>query len=182
MSPSFIFRKKPGAVAKPFSVQSIPKMAMAMRIPSRHLTTEKATPTEGNEILARQRLNRPVSPHLGIYKLNQTWLGHSAWTRITGCTLSGAAYAYFAAYLVSPLLGWHLESASVAAAFSALPVVVAGGIKLALSFPFTYHFINGVRHLIFDIGKGFTKKEIVRGEIALWSLSLVGSLFLAFGL
>lgn len=148
----------------------------------RPLTTTKATPTEGNEILAKQRLNRPVSPHLGIYKLNQTWLGHSAWTRITGCTLSGAAYAYFAAYLVSPLLGWHLESQSIAAAFASLPVVVAGGIKFALSFPFTYHFINGVRHLVFDIGKGFAKADIVKAEVALWTSTFIGSLFLAFGL
>lgn len=146
------------------------------------VATTKVTPTEGNEILAKQRLNRPVAPHLGIYKKNQTFFSHSAWTRITGCTLSGVAYAYFAAYLVSPLVGWHLESASLASAFAAMPLAISGGIKFLLGFPFTYHFINGCRHLVFDLGKGFNKASFARAETFLWSASVLGGLFLAFGL
>jgi succinate dehydrogenase (ubiquinone) cytochrome b560 subunit len=146
------------------------------------LTTVKATPTEGQEILAKQRLNRPISPHLGIYKLEQSWLGASAWTRITGCTLSGAAYVYFSAYLVAPLLGWHLESASLASAFAALPFAVKGLVKFGLGFPFVFHAINGVRHLVFDLGKGFQKQSIVKTELALWAASVLGGLYVAFGL
>ena len=123
-----------------------------------------------------------MSPHLGIYKIEQTWLGHSAWTRITGCTLSGAAYVYFTAYLAAPLLGWHLETASVASAFAALPFAVKGGVKFALGFPFAFHFINGLRHLAFDLGKGFAKPTIKKAETALWISSILSGLYLAFGL
>jgi succinate dehydrogenase (ubiquinone) cytochrome b560 subunit len=166
-------------------VQNMPKLALAARLPSnqtRPVATVKHTPAEGNDILAKQRLNRPIAPHLGVYKLNQTWLGHSAWTRITGCTLSGAAYLYFTSYLVAPLFGWHIESQTLAEAFASMPYAVSGGIKFLLGFPFVYHFINGVRHLIFDLGVGFQKAQIVKAEVFLWASSVLGGLFLAFGL
>lgn len=146
------------------------------------VTTSKISNDEGHEILAKQRLHRPIAPHLSVYKLNQTWFGHSAWTRITGCTLSGAAYVYFTSYLVAPLFGWHIESAALAEAFASMPAAVNGAIKFALGFPFAYHFINGIRHLVFDMGKGFAKPTIVKTEIATWAASVVGGLFLAFGL
>lgn len=114
--------------------------------------------------------------------MEQTWFGASAWTRITGCTLSGAAYAYFATYLVAPLLGWHIESASLVSAFAALPFAVQGGVKVALGFPFAFHCINGVRHLTYDLVKGFSKKTIQTGERTIFAASLVGALLLAFGL
>ena len=117
-----------------------------------------------------------------IYKIEQTYLGHSAWTRITGCTLSGLTYVYFTTYLAAPLLGWHLESLSLASAFAAMPFAIKGGIKFGLAFPFAYHFINGVRHLVFDMGVGFAKKNIVTAEIALWTSSVLSGLYLAFGL
>ncbi|KID85743.1 succinate dehydrogenase cytochrome b560 subunit [Metarhizium guizhouense ARSEF 977] len=149
---------------------------------ARPVATAKISQDDGHQILVKQRLQRPVSPNLGIYKIEQTWLGHSAWTRITGCTLSAAAYAYFAAYLVAPLAGWHLETASLVSAFAALPFAVKGGVKFLLGFPFAYHFINGLRHLWFDLGKGFAKPSIKRGEMVLWTSSILSGLYLAFGL
>ncbi|KAL6849101.1 cytochrome b subunit of succinate dehydrogenase, Sdh3p [Amphichorda felina] len=176
------------AAAKPSNflfAQNAPKIALAARLPTtqyRPVTTSKISNDEGHEILAKQRLHRPIAPHLSVYKLNQTWFGHSAWTRITGCTLSGAAYVYFTSYLVAPLFGWHIESAALAEAFASMPAAVNGAIKFALGFPFAYHFINGIRHLVFDMGKGFAKPTIVKTEIATWAASVVGGLFLAFGL
>lgn len=155
----------------------------AKLITSSPITTIKHTPSEGQEILAKQRLNRPISPHLGIYKLDQSWFGASAWTRITGCTLAGTAYVYFTAYLVAPLIGWHLETASLASAFAALPFAVKGGLKFVLlGFPFAFHAVNGVRHLVFDLGKGFAKASIKKTEAILWVTSVIGGLLLAFGL
>ncbi|KJZ73970.1 hypothetical protein HIM_06638 [Hirsutella minnesotensis 3608] len=171
---------------RPFAIsQNIPKMVLASSISTsqtRPAATTKVSVDEGNQILINQRLNRPVSPHLGIYKMEQTWFGASAWTRITGCTLSGAAYAYFASYLVAPLFGFHIESASLAASFAGLPFLVKGGVKFALGFPFAFHFINGIKHLVYDLGKGFSKPAIKKGEIALWASSILSGLYLAFGM
>ncbi|KAK7413737.1 cytochrome b subunit of succinate dehydrogenase, Sdh3p [Neonectria punicea] len=167
--------------AKPFFAQTLPKVALTAGIsttPSRPIAS--LTPAEGQKILVNQRLNRPISPHLGIYKMEQTWFGSSAWTRITGCTLSGAMYVYMASYLVAPLAGLHLESASFAAAFGSLPFVVKGGIKFGLGFPFAYHFLSGLKHLTYDFGKGFAKPTIIQADRILWASSIVGGLILAF--
>jgi len=168
-----------------FFSQNIPRMVLASAISTtqtRPASTQKLSQDEGQQILVNQRLNRPVAPHLGIYKMEQTWFGASAWTRITGCALSGAAYVYFTAYLASPLLGLHIESTALASGFAALPFLVKGAFKFALAFPFTFHFINGIRHLVYDLGIGFAKAQIKRGELALWVSSVLGGGYLAFGL
>jgi hypothetical protein len=54
--------------------------------------------------------------------------------RITGATLSGAMYVFGAAYLVSPVFGWHLDSATMAAAFGSLPVAAKVLTKVSLFF------------------------------------------------
>lgn len=145
------------------------------------VATTKVPQDEGHQILVNQRLNRPIAPHLGIYKLGQSWFSASAWTRITGCFLSGGAYLYFTGYLAAPLLGWHLESASLASAFASMPWIVNGGVKFLLGFPFVFHFINGIKHLVYDAKIGFKKAQIALGEKMLWVSSVLGSLYLAFG-
>lgn len=40
----------------------------------------------------------------------------------------------------------------MAAAFGSLPVAAKFGIKTAIAMPFTYHSLNGVRHLVWDTG------------------------------
>jgi succinate dehydrogenase (ubiquinone) cytochrome b560 subunit len=158
--------------------------ANALSLPPTYspVATAKLNPAEGQEILVKQRLNRPVSPNLGIYKIDQVWLSDSAWTRITGCALSGASYAFFSAYLVAPLLGWHLESASVAAFFADLPFAVQSGVKFALSYPFTYHFINGIRHLVNDLGAGYTKSSLDTTKYIVWGSAAAAALGLTFAL
>lgn len=54
------------------------------------------------------------------------------------------------AYLVSPMFGWHLDSASVAESFGAMNEYAKFGIKSAIAFPFAFHSWNGIRHLIWD--------------------------------
>lgn len=91
-----------------------------------------------NNILANQRLNRPVAPHLAIYQPQITWY-LSALNRITGCTVSGLFYLYGALYLVAPYLGWHVETQVLAASFAAWPVVLQVLTKVAVALPFTFH-------------------------------------------
>ncbi|KAM7204714.1 hypothetical protein V8F20_003498 [Naviculisporaceae sp. PSN 640] len=147
---------------------------------TRQVTTQKFTQDDANALLAQQRLQRPVSPHLDIYDKKQTWFGGSIWQRFTGSALSGGLYAFGAAYLAAPLLGWHLESASIAAAFGALPFAVKSGLKFALAWPFAFHALNGVRHLLFDLGFGFAKRTVIKTGWYLWGASAVFGSYLAF--
>ncbi|KAL1999727.1 hypothetical protein VTN02DRAFT_4091 [Thermoascus thermophilus] len=138
-------------------------------------TTNTSDPTK---ILAQQRLNRPVSPHLSIYRPQITWYG-SALHRITGSVLSGGLYVFATAYLAAPLLGWHLESASIAAAFGALPVAAKFLLKFGAALPFTYHGFNGVRHLVWDLGKTLTNKQVIQTGWAVVGATVLSSLVLA---
>src|SRR5689334_13301470 len=112
------------STTSPFLRSSLPPLfaTAQTRMQTRTASTANVSPSAANEILAAQRRNRPVSPHLTIYQPQVTWY-LSALNRITGSTLSGVMYLFGAAYLVSPLFGWHLESASLAAAFATWPVI-----------------------------------------------------------
>ncbi|KAH8702242.1 succinate dehydrogenase cytochrome b560 subunit [Talaromyces proteolyticus] len=141
-------------------------------------TSSTTTTTDPTKILAEQRLNRPVAPHLTIYRPQITWYA-SALHRITGSLASGSLYLFATAYLVAPVVGWHLESASIAAAFGALPVLAKVLIKAALAMPVTFHSFNGVRHLIWDFGKALTNKQVITTGWTVVGLSSAAALALA---
>lgn len=136
------------------------------------------TPADSYEILVAQRKNRPNSPHLTIYRPQITWYA-SITHRITGSVLSGAFYIFGSAYLVSPLLGWHLDSASLVAAFGAWPVAAKVAAKFAFALPFTFHSFNGIRHLVWDMGKEFSNKSVIRTGFTVVGVSVVSALGLA---
>lgn len=134
---------------------------------------------EARQLLADQRRNRPISPHLGIYRPQITWIG-SMLNRITGVILSGGFYLFGIAYLAAPAMGWHLESASLAAAFAAWPVVAKLATKFAIAMPFTYHCWNGIRHLVWDTGAAFTNKQVIVTGWIMVGLSTLTALGLCF--
>lgn len=101
--------------------------------------------------------------------------------RITGAVLSGSLYCFGAAYLVSPLFGWHLDSATLAAAFGSLPLAAKVAAKFAMAFQLTFHGINGVGHLIWDTGSRFQKKQIVAQGWTILGLSVASAVYLAVG-
>ncbi|EEQ89193.1 hypothetical protein RJZ56_000693 [Blastomyces dermatitidis] len=147
-----------------------------------HIQTRSTASTANQDptsILPRQRLNRPVSPHLSIYQPQITWL-LSSLNRITGVALAGGMYIFASAYLVSPLLGWHLESASLVAAFGALPLAAKVGLKFTAALPFTFHSFNGCRHLIWDMGKQFSNKQVIVTGWTVVGLTVTSALALAF--
>ncbi|KAK0510385.1 hypothetical protein JMJ35_006817 [Cladonia borealis] len=143
------------------------------------IQTTPAKPSDAYSILAAQRLQRPISPHLSIYKPQLTWY-LSALNRITGCALSGGFYIFGAAYLASPLLGWHLESATMAEWFGGLGAVTKGGIKMAVALPFAFHSWNGVRHLVWDTGRELSNRQVVVTGYIVMGLTVVSSGYLAF--
>jgi len=100
--------------------------------------------------------------------------------RMTGCLMSGALYIYGAAYLVAPLMNWHIESATLAAAFASWPFIAKVATKTMLALPFTFHSFNGVRHLVWDFGKQMTNRQVIVTGWTVIGLSSVSALWLAF--
>ncbi|KAF2230223.1 succinate dehydrogenase cytochrome b560 subunit [Viridothelium virens] len=162
-------------LARPVAITS-PTLSLQKRTS----TTEQAPipPSTAYSILEQQRLKRPVSPHLGIYKPQITWIP-SILNRLTGSILSGGLYIFGAAYLVSPLFGWHLESATMAAAVAGWPLAVKFLLKMGVAWPFVFHSVNGVRHLMWDMGRGITNAQVARTGWAVVGVSVVGALGLA---
>lgn len=146
---------------------------------NRQAGTSQVSQSAGEDILAAQRRNRPISPHLSIYRPQVTWIP-SAFNRITGSILSGTLYAFGAAYLVSPMFGWHLESASIAASFASLPIFAKVGLKMFYALPFTFHSLNGLRHLTWDVGAGLTNRQVIITGWTVIGLSVVSAIGLAF--
>lgn len=102
--------------------------------------------------------------------------------RITGTTLSAASYCFFATYLLAPVIGLHLDTASLVSAFAELPMMVKSGIKLVVSFPFAFHFFNGLRQLYYDMGFGYKKNTIKRNDYIVWTAGALGAMYLTFGI
>ena len=141
-------------------------------------STTTLSQDESMSLLREQRKRRPNSPHLTIYAPQLTWY-LSALNRITGCAVSGGLYVFGAAYLVSPLLGWHLDSASIAAAFGGLSVASKFAIKSLIALPFTFHSWNGIRHLVWDTASELTLKGVYRTGYTVLGLTAVSTVALA---
>lgn len=166
-----------------FFSHNLPRLALATNAVSqqtRGAATQKLSETDGQALLASQRLQRPVSPHITTYDFSQIWLGASIWTRFTGIMMSGSLYLYSLAYLVAPYTGWHLESASLVAGAAALPAAVKAAGKFLVAWPVLFHSFNGTRHLVWDLTIGYGKSTIKKGGWILWGASLVGALAVTF--
>lgn len=92
--------------------------------------------------------NRPLSPHLQVYKPQLTSI-LSITHRITGIALGVGTL----------LLTWWLVAASSGPdAFATVQGVVGSWFGYLVLFGFTYclmyHLCNGIRHLFWDMGKG----------------------------
>ena len=110
--------------------------------------------------------------------MEQTWLGTSVLNRTTGIILSGGLYLYAGAYVLAPFAGWHIESMSLVAVVASLPFAVKAGIKTFLGGTFVFHFVNSMRHLLWDTAIGFSKSMISQGTWVVWGITSVGALYL----
>lgn len=94
--------------------------------------------------------NRPLSPHLQVYKLPLTAL-MSISHRGTGVALS-AGTLYLVWQLLAAASGPDAYEIFQRFAGSWLGILVLLGWSAALF----YHLMNGIRHLVWDVGTGFT--------------------------
>ncbi|KAJ3665843.1 hypothetical protein Zmor_001311 [Zophobas morio] len=102
------------------------------------------------------KLGRPQSPHLTIYAPQLTSM-LSISHRATGMILAGYTIMWGLGAVVLPdSISCYLEDLAAANVSS----ILLCGTKFMLAFPMTYHFWNGIRHLMWDMGLFLTLKEV----------------------
>lgn len=120
------------------------------------------------------RGNRPLSPHLSIYRPQLTSIS-SILTRITGNALLVGAIL---------VVWWLLAAATSAEAFAFADGVITsfpGDIVMTLSlWALWYHALAGLRHLYWDTGRGLDLETATRfgwgvigGSVVLTILTVV---------
>lgn len=114
---------------------------------------------------------RPLSPHLQVYKPQLTSTT-SIMHRFTGMILSLAAV-----FLVMGLMA----VAHGPDAYSSYRALMGSGLGLVLfaafTFSLSYHLLNGIRHLVWDTGRGM---DIPSAYASGWAV-IVGALLLTGG-
>lgn len=115
------------------------------------------------------RGNRPLSPHLQIYRPQMTSMS-SIMVRITGI-----------GSLVSALLivWWFLAAASSEAAFAGINGFLQSWlgdiILLAATWGIVYHMLGRLRHVIWDFGYGLDVPTSERMGLAMFALATVAT-------
>lgn len=96
---------------------------------------------------------RPLSPHLSVYRWPLT-MTISILHRVTGVLLSVG---------ILLLAAWLVTAADGAPAYGRLADFLRSGLGrlllAVLSFAFFFHLANGIRHLVWDFGYGFEKRQ-----------------------
>ena len=98
-------------------------------------------------------VERPLSPHLFIYKPTLT-MTMSVVHRATGASL------YFGTLLVA---WWLIAAASSPNAYAGVGSFMSSFVGRLILFGYTWalmhHMLGGIRHLVWDLGRGFTETE-----------------------
>jgi len=111
--------------------------------------------------------NRPLSPHLQVYKPQITSI-LSITHRITGVALCGGAV----------LLTYWLMAATYGPEVFAQAQAILGSwfgrlVMFGVVFSLWYHLANGIRHLAWDAGWGFELEKLRASGIAVVAFSVI---------
>ena len=111
--------------------------------------------------------DRPLSPHISIYRWPIT-MASSILHRATGLAMA-------VGFIV--LVGWLFDAASGPAVYAKFIGVMDSTVGLILligwSFAFFYHLSNGIRHLVWDTGRGLEKDQATASAWFVIVLSVV---------
>lgn len=143
------------------------------------ITTVKSTGSQEEEILVAQRKNRPLSPHLSIYQKQLTNV-MSALHRLSGVALAAGFYGVTCSFAAASILGVPIDPSALVNFFAGLPTFMDYALKAVVGFPFVYHCINGVRHLIWDSSHMTSLKGVYLTGYITIGLTAVGGLWLLF--
>lgn len=117
---------------------------------------------------------RPLSPHLGVYRFAYT-MALSFAHRISGLALTLG---------IGTLVYWLMCAAAGESAYERAVSLLSGWyfrvLLLAWLAAFCYHLINGLRHLSWDAGYGLEKLQARRSARLVIVLALAGLLWLTY--
>lgn len=145
---------------------------------SRFISTDRMTPSDEQKVLVNQRKQRPMSPHLTVYKKQLTF-NLSGAHRIFGVAMAGTLYGGLIAYAALPLIGYPVTVEQAADLWSQVPYLVKLGTKMTMAFPFAFHMYNGVRHLVWDSGKLLSLSGVYKTGYAVLGVAGLTTLYLA---
>ena len=119
---------------------------------------------------------RPLSPFMlgSQYRWQITSL-MSFLHRATGVALSLGAFL-LAAWLVAVMRGPEAYATFAACAGSIAGKIVLAAFVIAL----VYHFLNGIRHLAWDAGIGFSIPGLYKGGYLVAALTVIASLLICY--
>jgi succinate dehydrogenase / fumarate reductase, cytochrome b subunit len=117
---------------------------------------------------------RPLSPHLSVYKFKYTLLS-SILNRLAGLALSVGLVA----------LVWWLSSVAAGAAAQAraqawLCTPLARVFLIGMLAAFCYHLVAGIRHLVWDTGRGLERTTSQRSAWLVGAVSVLLVLVLGY--
>jgi succinate dehydrogenase / fumarate reductase, cytochrome b subunit len=108
--------------------------------------------------------DRPLSPHLSVYKFKYTLLT-SILNRLTGLALS-LGLLLLAYWLTALSRGARAYEEALPLLSHPLAKIVYAGALVA----FCYHLAAGIRHLIWDTGRGMERAQAYRSS---WLIAVV---------
>jgi succinate dehydrogenase / fumarate reductase cytochrome b subunit len=117
-----------------------------------------------------QENQRPLSPHLQIYKLQLTSL-LSITHRFTGIILTAGVF-----FIIVWLLLIGLGQSYYSYLHSFLQGFIGKILVFVWVYSFFYHLFNGIRHLFWDAGLGFDLKTVYRSG---WAVVIASVFFTA---
>ena len=111
---------------------------------------------------------RPLSPHLSVYRMYRYTLVSSIANRFTGLALSIGLLL-----LVYWLVAIAGGARSYARAAQLLTAPLARLVYAALIVAFSYHLVAGIRHLVWDTGRGLERAQSQRSAWVVVAVSIV---------
>lgn len=127
------------------------------------------SPAGGRKEMSMAENNRPLSPHLQIYR----WELHMLMSILHRAT--GAALGVGTIFLT----WWLMALASGPSAYETFTTVASSLVGQIILFGFSYglfyHLLNGMRHLYWDAGQGFEPATVRLTGQLIMAISLVAT-------
>ncbi len=122
-----------------------------------------------------QQDNRPLSPHLQVYRMTDFTSATSIMHRMTGVafTLGLLLVTWWLAMTATGEQGWHSANTLFTNPFIVLVMFLWTG-------AFIYHLCNGIRHLLWDAGRNFEIEQARKGAKIVTITTVVINLCLWF--